>query len=208
MVETPEIIRQQMDETKSQLSEKLETLELQVSDTVQSTGTAVNATVEAVQVTVEMITEAVHDVARFTSNACNIRRHVERHPLLMIGSSFILGYLATEILMGRPKLAAPPVETEPCPSPPANGNGTGSATDIAAAYESGRSDSASFALKGVATTVLVAVIQTVASHAVPRLLDYLLGKPTSADTNATELNRFSSIGIRTPVAQLDRATDF
>ena len=38
MDDTPEVIRQQMEETKSQLSEKLESLEHQVSETVQSTG--------------------------------------------------------------------------------------------------------------------------------------------------------------------------
>jgi hypothetical protein len=196
MVETPEIIRQQMDETKSQLSEKLESLELQVSETVQSTGTAVNATVEAVQVTVETITDAVHEAARFATNACDIRRHVERHPLLTIGSSFVLGYLATEVLMRRPKLAQPLVETAPSPSVNGDGYGTvrpSSAADVAAAYESGRNDSSSFALKGVAINALVAVIQTVASHAVPRLMDYLLGKLTSADTNVTERKRFPAI---------------
>lgn len=190
MVDTSEIIRQEMDETKSQLSEKLESLELQVSETVQSTGTAVNATVEAVQVTVETITDAVHDAARFASNACDIRRHVERHPLLMIGSSLVLGYLASELLMGPPRLAQPTVETKPFPGPSANGTAPSSSTAaVAAAYEMGCSESSRFLLKGAAINALVAVMQTVASHAVPRMLDYLLSKPPSVATNATERNR-------------------
>ena len=40
MSDTVEMIREQMDETRSNLSEKLESLEHQVSQTVQATGTA------------------------------------------------------------------------------------------------------------------------------------------------------------------------
>ena len=47
------IIRQQMDITKRNLTQRLATLEQQVTDKVQTAGTAVNATAEAV-------TDAVH----------------------------------------------------------------------------------------------------------------------------------------------------
>ena len=98
MNDTPEVIRQQMEETKSQLSVKLESLEHQVSETVQSTGTAVAATAEAVQETVEAVTGAVQDAVHSVSNAFDFPRQVERHPWIAVGGSFALGYLASELL--------------------------------------------------------------------------------------------------------------
>ncbi|MFM9964874.1 MAG: hypothetical protein ACKV2Q_27030 [Planctomycetaceae bacterium] len=73
MNDTPEVIRQQMEETKSQLTEKLESLECQVSDGVQS-----------------------------VTDAFDLPLQIERHPWLAVGGSLVLGYLASEILNAPP----------------------------------------------------------------------------------------------------------
>ena len=181
MNDTPEVIRQQMEETKSQLSEKLVSLETQVTDTVQSTGTAVNATVEAVQVTVETVTGAVQDAVQSVSNAFDVRRQVEKHPLLAIGGAVVLGYLAVDFLTGATKKSKP----QPAPSPSTNNAGDGSGPSavesaatsaaIAAAYESGQESSSRHQLQDLAIRALIGVVQDVATRAVPQVVDYLTG---------------------------------
>lgn len=193
MNDTPEVIRQQMEETKSQLSEKLVSLESQVTDTVQSTGSAVNATVEAVQETVETVTGAVQDAVQSVSNAFDFRRQVEKHPLLAVGGAVVLGYLAVEFMAGSEKKPDQTPETAPTPSPSTNNAGdengkpavesTATAAAIAAAYESGQKSSSRHQLQDLAIRALIGVVQDVASHAVPHVVDYLTGNQANAPIN-------------------------
>ncbi len=199
MSDTPEVIRQQMEETKTHLSEKLESLEHQVSETVQSTGTAVNATVEAVQETVETVTGAVQDAVQSVSNAFDIRRQMEKHPMLVLGGVAVLGYLAGELLMGPGKKPVMPLQTTPIPpaSPSAAADNTGGgsaqqsvesaavAAAITAAFKSGLDSSFSYQLKGQAIAGLMGIVQEVAARAVPLVMDYLAGHRTSADVTPT-----------------------
>ncbi len=73
MNDTPEVIRQQMEDTKLHLTEKLESLECQVSDGVQS-----------------------------VTDVFDLPLQIERHPWLAVGGSLVLGYLASEILHAPP----------------------------------------------------------------------------------------------------------
>jgi cell division septum initiation protein DivIVA len=123
MDDTLEIIRQQMTETKSQLSDKLESLEHQVSDTVQSTGTAVNDTVAAVQKTVDSVTGAVQDAVQSVSNAFDVRRQFDRHPWLVLGGALVVGYLAYELLAGSGKKSEQSPESASWPGPAAGNAG-------------------------------------------------------------------------------------
>ena len=192
MNDTPEVIRQQMEETKSQLSEKLVSLETQVTDTVQSTGTAVNATVEAVQVTVETVTGAVQGAVQSVSNAFDVRRQIEKHPLLAIGGAVVLGYLAVDFLTGSAKKS----KQQPAPSPSTNHAGDGSgqsavesaatAAAIAAAYESGQESSSRHQLQDLAIRALIGVVQDVATRAVPQVVDYLTGNLAGDRTSHSE----------------------
>lgn len=185
MDDTTEVIRQQMEETKTQLSEKLESLESQVSNTVQSTGTAVNATVEAVQETVETVTGAVQDAVQSVSNAFDLRRQFDRNPWLVLGGAAVLGYLAVEFLTARAKKSSQPKVSAPLPCPSANNAGQGNgepavesaatAAAITAAYESGRESSSRHQLQDLAIRALIGVVQDVATHAVPQVVDYLTG---------------------------------
>lgn len=175
MSDTPDEIRQQMEETKSQLSDKLVSLESQVSETVQSTGTAVNATVGAVQETVETVTGAVQDAVQSVSNAFDLKRQFQRNPWLVIGGAAVLGYFAVEFLRGSRRKPARLLATTCAPAPIAVNPGDADAQSaaIAAAYEAGRESSHRHELQSAAVGALIAVVQDVASRAVPPLMDYL-----------------------------------
>lgn len=220
MNDTSVMIRQRMVDTRSQLSEKLESLERQVSDTVQSTGTAVNATVGAVQDTVDLVKGAVHDAAQSVSNALDFHRQVNRHPWLFLGGSVVLGYLAVDFLTGSAKKSGLPLRTALptglATSNPIHGNAAvpangkqaaasaATATDLAAAYESGLKRSSWDQLKSVAIGALIAVVQGVASRAVPEVMGYLASNrdkprddaaremPNSANPTAYQTNSNSN----------------
>ena len=193
MNETPEMIRQQMEVTKADLSEKMETLEQQVSETVHSTGTAVNATVEAVQETVETVTGAVQGAVQSVSNALNVRRQVNRHPWLVLGGSVALGYLAYGFLTGRAKKTVPPpvIVLETSAGNPKEGDGkpavdNAAATAIVAAYEAGRESSPVHRTRNLALDAIIGIAQAVAVHAVPHVMGYFAGKQSDAGTRHGE----------------------
>ena len=58
-MENEDVIREQMEDTRTSLTEKLETLESQVASTVQGATTNVAETVEAVKETVEAVKDTV-----------------------------------------------------------------------------------------------------------------------------------------------------
>jgi len=105
MANHPEMIRHQMEETRSHLAEKLDALESQVSDTVQTTTAAVSDTVEAVKDTVENVTETVKETVekatetvQSVGQALDLRLQTERHPWLIFGGSVALGFTAAQLL--------------------------------------------------------------------------------------------------------------
>jgi len=92
----PEVIRVQMEETRTALAEKLETLEQQVVDTVAGANTAFTETVatvkDAVQETVEVVKGSVHETAESVRKALDLPRQMDRHPWLFFGGSVALGF--------------------------------------------------------------------------------------------------------------------
>ena len=183
MADTPEVIRQQMEETKSQLSHKLESLEHQVSETVQSTGSAVNATVGAVQETVETVTGAVQDAMKSVSNVFDVGQHINKHPWLVLGGAVVLGYLAVDILEEsakasgqRPKTGSPP---RPSADYAGHRNGTpageffAAAAVAPAARESELKNSPWHQLTSATTAALIGIVQDAAARVVPEVMDYL-----------------------------------
>ena len=173
MIDSPETIRQQMDETRSHLSEKLASLEHQVSKTVQSTGNAVNVTVESVRETVETVTEAVQGAVQSVSNAFDVRRQVEKHPWLILGGAVVVGYLAAELLTSPVKKPEPLAKTAPPPRPPMNDN------TPAPADKPSQGQQLWHQLSSAAIGPLLGIVQDLASHAVPHVIDYLTGKRAS-----------------------------
>ena len=95
-----EVIRDQMERTRSSLADKIETLEDRISGTVEEATEAVEHTVEAVKETF------------------NMRKHIERHPWLMIGGAMTAGCLGAYFLLPSRETAENPAPTPP-PSPPA-----------------------------------------------------------------------------------------
>jgi len=101
-VNDPEVIRQQMEQTRTALTEKLETLENQVVDTVHEATSAVSETVEsvkeAVQDTVSTVKESVTGTVETVKDTFDLSRQFERHPWVMFGGSVAVGYLAGTLL--------------------------------------------------------------------------------------------------------------
>jgi len=98
MADNPEVIREQMESTRSQLTDKLEALEEHVADTVKATTDTVSQTVEVVKETVEHVTEAVQETVHSVGEAFDLRLQAERHPWLVFGGSVTVGYLAAQLL--------------------------------------------------------------------------------------------------------------
>jgi len=124
-----EIIHHQMEETRSDLTDKLAKLENQVggtvqaaTDVVQNTTEAVTGTVETVKETVENVTEKLHEtVADVTDSVqqavetvkesvdetvksfaetLNLKLQCERHPWLVFGGAVAVGCVGTMLLSG------------------------------------------------------------------------------------------------------------
>src|SRR5262245_27553892 len=104
MENEPEVIQQQMQETRTALTEKLETLEAKVVGTVESATTAVSETVEnvkqSVQDTVENVKETMQDAAQSMKKAFDLNAYVDEHPWLMVGGAFAVGCLGGYLLGG------------------------------------------------------------------------------------------------------------
>jgi ElaB/YqjD/DUF883 family membrane-anchored ribosome-binding protein len=113
-----ELIRQQMLETRTALSEKLEALQEQVLSTVEGTTRTVTETVqtvqEAVQDTVSTVSESVQDTVETVKDTFDLNRQMRRHPWLMFGGAIAVGYLGTRLLQAGLHQGT---------APGANGNG-------------------------------------------------------------------------------------
>lgn len=111
-----EVIRQQMEETRTSLTEKLETLETQVTQTVQQATEAVSDTVatikDTVQDTVTSVKDSVEDTVSTVKDSVSsgvetvkdyvdIRGYVEAYPWLTLGASVAAGYALGAILTRR-----------------------------------------------------------------------------------------------------------
>lgn len=183
MIDTPELIQEQMRETKSQLSDKLESLEqqFQVTDAVQTTRSAVAATAEAVQATAETVAGAMQSV----SHAFDVRRQIEQHPWIVLGGAAALGYLAHELLTGTELKTAQSLEAASTLGvfPPLNGHATdhrdppvhvaATAAATRAYNETLMMSSPLLQLKSLAISTLIGIAREAATRAVPLMADYL-----------------------------------
>jgi len=143
MENEPELIRDQMQETRTSLTEKLEALETQVSSTVQSATAAVTDTVEAVKNTVadtvgsvkDSVQETVSTVKESVKDAFDLPGHIEKHPWVAMLGSVAVGFIGGRVLNGlaggQRRHATPPQsysafsEALPKQEPYTNGHGNG-----------------------------------------------------------------------------------
>jgi hypothetical protein len=151
-----EVIRHQMEETRSSLADKLETLETQLGETVEVATEAVSSTVETVQETVETVKETL-----------DLRIQVERHPWLMMTGAVAAGYIAGCMLDSSPtRQASPPRPTleqwaAPRPSSPAP------APAPTPAKKEGLFDSSIEKLKGLAIGSLMSIVRELVTQIAP-----------------------------------------
>lgn len=113
----PEVIRLQMEQTRTDLQEKLETLEKQVTDTVQGAADAATETVQsvkdAVQETVETVKDTVGETVGSVKDALDISQHVRAHPWAMFLGAAAIGYFGTRLLRGQETPAPVPAMPQP-----------------------------------------------------------------------------------------------
>jgi hypothetical protein len=93
MDQKPEVIRQQMEDTRTSLTDKLEALERKVTGTVQGSATAVEGAVDSVK-------DAVSETVDSVKEVFDISHQVERHPWKMMAGSVAVGYLAGMLMPG------------------------------------------------------------------------------------------------------------
>ena len=100
-----ELIRQQMTETRTALTEKLETLEEEVASKVKGTTETVAETVEtvkeAVEGTVHTVKETVENTVETVKDTFDVNRQVERHPWMMFGGAVLLGFVGGRLVRQR-----------------------------------------------------------------------------------------------------------
>jgi len=101
-----EVIKHQMEETRTALTEKLEAVEELVASTVKETTQAVSSTVEtvtgAVENTVNTVTESVENVTESVKSAFDLRSWVDEHPWLVMGGGVAAGYLLGSLVPSPP----------------------------------------------------------------------------------------------------------
>jgi ElaB/YqjD/DUF883 family membrane-anchored ribosome-binding protein len=124
-----EVIRHQMEDTRTALTEKLETLENQVVETVQGAVQTVQGATAAVSETVATIKDTVQDTVCTVKDTVegtvaavkgtvqdsvetmkdwmDVRVHVDRHPWLMVGGAAAIGFCVGAMLGKRPSAALP-----------------------------------------------------------------------------------------------------
>jgi ElaB/YqjD/DUF883 family membrane-anchored ribosome-binding protein len=97
-----EMIRQQMDETRTSMTDKIEMLEHQVVDTVQAASTAVAETVasvkEIVHDSLQTVKDSMHETVESVKDTSDLKRQVERRPWTMFAGATALGYLGSYLL--------------------------------------------------------------------------------------------------------------
>jgi len=108
MEDEPELIRDQMQETRTALTEKIEALEQKVANTVQSTTSAVQETVDTVkdtvQATVDTVSHTVDKTVETVKDTFDIPGHVQRHPWAMVFGSLAAGFVLGRLIpSGREK---------------------------------------------------------------------------------------------------------
>jgi len=173
-----EVIRHEMEGTRTSLAEKLDTLENEVLGTVHNATAAVANTVEDVKsavantvgdvkAVVGSVTESIQDTVESVKEAFNLSEQVRRHPWAMLGGATAAGFLGGWLvgssrreqevadINGSWRVPSPPPPQEKATEPPA---------------ESGSSFAPVDALKGIALSVLMGVVREMVGKAVPETL--------------------------------------
>lgn len=98
----PDEIKEKIEATRSDLTEKLEALELKVRESVADAKGVVSDTVDSVKQTVDStvcaVKDTVHDAVDTVKQAFDVDRQVNRHPWAMFAGSIAAGFVTGRIL--------------------------------------------------------------------------------------------------------------
>jgi ElaB/YqjD/DUF883 family membrane-anchored ribosome-binding protein len=101
-MDNEDLIREQMEQTRTSLTEKIETLEKEVADKVQATAGNVADTVasvkDAVQETVDSVKGGVEDTVDSVKSLFDLPAHVERHPVAVFSGAVAVGFVLGRLL--------------------------------------------------------------------------------------------------------------
>jgi len=151
-----ELIREQMAETRKDLTEKLDALQEQVLGTVVGTTRSVTQTVEAVQEavqdTVGTVKDSVQETVESVKSAFDLSEQMQKHPWLLMGGAVLAGFVAERLLMGRDYTALPP-PSDGSPARPAPSRTEAATSAVRSAATSAATSTASL-LESMAGPVL------------------------------------------------------
>lgn len=106
MENAPDLIRQQMSETRASLTEKLESLENQMVSTVQGATASVAETVESVKEAVissaESVQGSIHQTVETVKDTLDIKQWVQTYPWMALGGSVAIGFVLASWTRARP----------------------------------------------------------------------------------------------------------
>jgi hypothetical protein len=110
----PQVIRHQIEETRSSITEKLEALEEQVVGTVQNAKESVQETIatvkETVKETVGTVKATVNETVTTVQESLDLRLQVRRHPWPMMAGSVLAGLVAGSLIRETQRRRRMPME--------------------------------------------------------------------------------------------------
>lgn len=205
MVDHVEIIKKQMDDTRSSLADKIEALEDQVTDTVKEATNEVTDTVHSVTDAVTEVTdtvketvddvshtvsEAVQDATHSIAKLFDITGHVRRHPWAGLGGAVFAGFLVGRLIPSRRSESAPEAPSPSSFSTASDRISSFGQTSPTTAAEKPKDDGPQGwfweelgRLKGLAVSSVMGLVRDLAAHSLPAAI----GKKV-----ATEVNRMTS----------------
>jgi len=105
----PEVIREDIEETRSNLTEKIEILEKEVIGGVKDAREAVADTVETVkdkvETTVENVKDTIQDTIQSVKDTFDLRRQMDAHPWVFVGAAAGAGFLLGALVPPPRRLA-------------------------------------------------------------------------------------------------------
>src|SRR3978361_1592779 len=114
--ESPEVIEQQMQETRDSLTQKVNALETQVVDTLQNATTSVSDIVDqvktAVPETLAGMKDTLSEVKASVRESLDVSQHTRERPWAMVGGAAALGFIAGMVLFRR-KYSSPAPTAQP-----------------------------------------------------------------------------------------------
>lgn len=186
-----EMIRQQMDETRTAMTDKIETLEHQVVDTVQAASTAVSETVgsvkEMVHDSLQTVKDSVHDTVDSVKDTFDLPSHVNRRPWTMVAGAAAIGYLGAFLLSGNKRREARSEYVAPAARArtPVSRNGPSKGRDTSASDTGPGADKSSWVsdlgdkfhdeisqLEVLAVGALLGLVRDIVTEAVPENMEH------------------------------------